>query len=370
MKIKTLLTTLFVLLSGALAQMSPDARQLYDQAVQLRSQAQKAYLKASIDFPLWSQAAEAAEKAVTAAPNEREPLRLRAEIYTQVGFWAKAESAWNAFFAVAADSDPTARNAMSDVQLNLGYTAYRRGARAEAEKYFTSAVQSNPQNQSAFVWKGRTALERGDANTAVPFLEQAVNLRPNDKVAQFALLVARKSAAYGATATQAFFIGYSAYEQGQKDVALDQFRTAVAAAPNFTEAQRWLGRTALEQNLGAEATKAYLAVVQLEGTTPENTYNLNLAQEISQFGREAVTAYRAGYDQYTKGDKPGAAQLFQTAVAASPTYQKAWAWLGRVRFEMNDFRGAADAYQKAVQLDPNDKSSAYFLKQAQAKIVR
>lgn len=370
MKAKTLLTALFVLFSSALAQMSPEARQFYDQAVQLRAQAQKTYQKASIDFPLWTQAADAAEKAVVAAPNEREPLRLRAEIYTQVGFWAKAEIAWTAFFAVATDADPNARNAMSNVQLNLGYIAYERGARTEAERYFTSAVQSNPQNQSAFVWKGRTALERGDANAAVPFLEEAVNLKPEDKVAQFALLVARKSASYGAGATQAFFIGYSAYEQNQKDVALEQFRAAVLAAPNFTEAQRWLGRTALEQNLGAEAVKAYQTVVQLEGATPENNFNLNLALEVSQFGREAVTAYRAGYDQYTRGDKAGAGMLFQTAVAASPTYQKAWAWLGRVRFETNDFKGAVEAYQKAVQLDPNDKSSAYFLKQAQAKLGR
>jgi tetratricopeptide (TPR) repeat protein len=252
----------------------------------------------------------------------------------------------------------------------MGPPRSHRRARAEAERYFAAAVQSNPQNQSALVWKARTALERGDANAAVPSLEQAVNLKPDDKVAQYALLVARKSAAYGATATEAFFIGYSAYEQGQKDTALEQFRAATLAAPNFTEAQRWLGRTALDLNQGAEAAKAYEAVVKLEGATPETTYNLNLSREIAQFGREAVTAYRAGYDQYTKGDKSGAAQLFQTAVAANPNYQKAWAWLGRVRFEASDFKGAADAYGQAVKLDPNDKSSAYFLKQAQAKLGR
>ncbi len=370
MKAKTLFIALFVLFSGAFAQMSPDAKQLYDQAVQLRAQAQRSYPKASIDYPLWTQAAQAAEKAVTAAPDAREPLRLRAEIYTQVGFWAKAEPAWNAYFAAASDFDPTARASMSEVQLNLGYSAYGRGARAEAERYFTAAVQNNPQNQSALVWQARTALERGDGNTAVPLLESAVNLKPDDKVAQYALVVARKSAAYGATATEAFFIGYSAYEQGDKEAALAQFRAATQAAPNFTEAQRWVGRTALELNQGADATKAYEAVVKLEGATPENTFNLNLSREITQFGREAVTAYRAGYDQYTKGDKAGAAQLFQTAVAANPNYQKAWAWLGRARFETNDFKGAADAYGQAVKLDPTDKSSAFFLKQAQSKIGR
>jgi Tfp pilus assembly protein PilF len=370
MKARTLFVALFVLFSGALAQMSPEAKQLYDQAVQLRAQAQRSYPKANIDYPLWTQAAEAAEKAVSAAPNEREPLRLRAEIYTQVGFWAKAESAWNAYFAAASDYDPSARAGMSEVQLNLGYSAYQRGARAEAERYFTAAVQSNPQNQRALVWQARTALERGDGNTAVPLLEQAVNLKPNDKVAQYALLVARKSAAYGATATEAFFIGYSAYEQGEKDSALEQFKAATVAAPNFTEAQRWLGRTALDLNQGAVAAKAYEAVVKLEGATPETTYNLNLSREVAQFGLEAATAFRAGYDQYTKGDKSGAAQLFQTAVAANPNYQKAWAWLGRVRFETNDFKGAADAYGQAVKLDPSDKSSAFFLKQAQAKLGR
>ena len=45
---------------------------------------------------------------------------------------------------------------------------------------------------------------------------------------------------------------------------------------------------------------------------------------------------------------------------------KAWAWLGRVRYEAKDYPGAAEAYGKAVALDPNDKTSAYYLRLAQA----
>jgi cytochrome c-type biogenesis protein CcmH/NrfG len=59
---------------------------------------------------------------------------------------------------------------------------------------------------------------------------------------------------------------------------------------------------------------------------------------------------------------------FEAATSASPNYQKAWAWLGRSRFETGDYRGAADAYTVAVRLDPNDKDSQHWLRQAKSRI--
>jgi tetratricopeptide (TPR) repeat protein len=369
MNTRIVVIALIATLSGAFAQLSGEAQRWYTEAQRLQTQAIQTYPKASIDLPLWSQAAEAAEKAVAAAPNEPQPLRLRAVIYTQVGFWARAELSWNAYFAAAGDSDDAARNLMSEVQVNLGYSAYRLEDGAAAEQYFAQALEFNPDNPQALSWRARTLLERGDANAAVPLLERAVSLNPQDRVARYSLLVARKSAAFGRQATQAFFLGYAAYNQGQRQEALQAFREATVGAPNFLEAQRMRGRTALELGLGEEAALAYEIVVKLEGATPENTFQLGVAREVAQFGAEASRAYRSGYELYTRGDKSGAAQAFVTAVTANQQFQKAWAWLGRVRFEMGDFKGAVEAYQRAVQLDPNDRVSAYNLRQAQAKLA-
>ena len=94
-------------------------------------------------------------------------------------------------------------------------------------------------------------------------------------------------------------------------------------------------------------------------------YNLGLAQEGAQYGLSAVQTFRKGYGQYTTGDKAGAEASFLAATAAAPTYAKAWAWLGRVRYEAKNYAGAAEAYGKAAQLDPNDKTSAYYLRLSQ-----
>ena len=218
------------------------------------------------------------------------------------------------------------------------------------------------------IWQARLTLERGDVRAALPLWEQAAKLAPQDTSVKYYLLVARKAASYGQTATSAFMLGIKTYEKGERGTALEQFRAATQSAPNFTEAHRWLGRTALEANQGEEAVRAYETVIQLEGQTPQNKYLLDYAKEVAQFGLDAVRAFRQGYDLYVKGNKAEALQRFVLATESNPEYQKAWSWLGRVRLETGDVQGAIEAYEKAVALDPNDKATAFGLQQARAKL--
>ena len=78
-----------------------------------------------------------------------------------------------------------------------------------------------------------------------------------------------------------------------------------------------------------------------------------------------MQTFRTAYSKYAAGDRAGAEAGFLQATGENLTYAKAWAWLGRVRYERKDYAGAAEAYGRAVALDPNDKSSAYFLRLAQ-----
>ena len=117
-----------------------------------------------------------------------------------------------------------------------------------------------------------------------------------------------------------------------------------------------------------EAVLAFENVSRLEGVNPTNSFNLNLAREMKQFGALAVRSFRTGYDLYVKGDRAGALAAFEAATGANPNYQKAWTWLGRSRYETGDFHGAAEAYSVALKLDPNDKNSQYWLRQARSKI--
>lgn len=344
------------------------AAQLAAEARDLMVQARAAYPvgSANIDQPLWKQAAERAEAAVSAAPGNPDVLKLRAQIYTEVGFWKQAEASWAAYFKVApvAAGQNEAR-AAGNVQYNLGYAAYTRGQPSQAAAYFKSCLRFDPQSLPCATWAARTALEGGDYALAQTLYTQALSLAPQDKTLNYFALVARNAGTYGPAATQAFSRAYASLDAGRKAEALAGFQEAARSAPNFVEAQREAGRLALELGNPQAALSAYQALTALPGATAADRYNLALAQEGQQYGLKAVQTFRAAYGKYAAGDKAGAEAGFLQATNENLTYPKAWAWLGRVRYERQDYAGAAEAYGRAVALDPNDKSSAYFLRLAQ-----
>ena len=378
-----LLLTVSLALSGAgLAQTAPNvptqaapttaapanAAQLAAEARDLTNRARTTYPagSASIDQPLWKQAADRAEAAVSAAPNNPDVLRLRAQIYTEVGFWKQAESSWRAYFAVApvAAGQNEAR-AADNVQYNLGYAAYTRGQSAQAAAYFKACLTLDPQSVPCATWAARTALESGDYALAQNLYTQALSLAPTDKTLNYFAQVARNASTYGPAATQAFSRAYASLDAGRRAEALAGFQEAARSAPNFPEAQREAGRLALEAGDTGAALSAYQALAALPGATDSDRYNLGLAQEGQQYGLRAVQTFRTAYGKYSAGDKAGAEAGFLQATTASANYGKAWAWLGRVRYEAKNYAGAAEAYGRAVALDPGDKTSAYFLKLAQ-----
>ncbi|GHF41108.1 tetratricopeptide (TPR) repeat protein [Deinococcus metalli] len=348
---------------------SPDAATAASQARTLAQQARAAYPKgsANIDQTLWKQAAAAAEAAVAAAPQNTEYLRLRAQIYTEVSFWKQAERAWNALFVVQA---PTPGGddvkAAATVQYNLGYSAYTLNQPAQAAAAFKTCLEYDPQNLPCLTWSARTALEGGNYTQATALYDRALALAPADKTLSYFRGLAQGAGRYGPAAVRAFSRAYGDRDNGRKPEALAGFQEAARNAPNFTEAWREAGRLALDLNDAPAALAAFQGAAALPGASAADKYNLALAQEAAQYGLGAVQAFRAAYAKYTAGDKTAAATGFQDAATQNPQYAKAWSWLGRVRYEAKDYPGAVEAYGKAVALDPNDKSSAYYLRLAQA----
>ncbi|WP_295816961.1 tetratricopeptide repeat protein [uncultured Deinococcus sp.] len=348
---------------------APDAAAAATQARTLAEQARATYPKgsANIDQTLWKQAAAAAESAVAAAPQNVEYLRLRAQIYTEVGFWRQAERAWNAVF-VRQTPTPGSEDAKTaaTVQYNLGYAAYTLNQPSAATAAFRTCLEYDPQSLLCLTWSARTQLEGGNYAQAAQLYDRALALAPADKTLTYFRGLAQGAGRYGPAATRAFSRAYGDRDAGRRPQALAGFQEAARNAPNFTEAWREAGRLALELNDAPAALAAFQGAAALPGASAADKYNLSLAQEASQFGIGPVQAFRAAYAKYAAGDKTGAGTGFLAATTQNPQYAKAWAWLGRVRYEAKDYPGAAEAYGKAVALDPNDKTSAYYLRLAQA----
>ena len=337
---------------------------LLTQATALAAKA-RASTSRNIDDVVWKQASEAAELAVQAAPKNPDALKLRAQIYSDVGFWKSAETSWDAYLKVV-PGDQAAMKTAAIAQYNLGYAAYARGDLRSAPAPFVKCLTLDPSNADCALWGGRVALEGGQFAQAVTLYQQAASLRPQDKVAAYFLGVSKNAGKYGPAATTAFSRAYQNYDAGQKQNALDGYKAATAAAPNFIEAWREQGRLALELNDAASAKVAYDAAVALPGATASDRYNQGVAAEGEVVGLAAVKSFRDAYSKYAAGNKSAAETGFLAATAAAPGYAKAWSWLGRARYEQKNYSGAAEAYAQAVKLDPSDKSAAYYLKLAQA----
>lgn len=365
------LLSLGLLTAQATAQTAPaqppmTAAEAAQKAAQLAAEARSTLPKAdwNVDRTLWKQAAAAADRAVNVEPNNPDYLQLRATIYTDVGFWKQAERSWDAYL-VLKPNDNAARDKAAEVQYNIGYAAYVRGDLVSAPLFFQKCNQLQPKNVACVIWNARVALEGGSYADAQRLYEQAAQLAPNDKTVPYFLQIAQNAGKYGPAATTAFSRAYEALDKGNKAGALSLYQQATAAAPNFLTAWREQGRLGLELGNLPAATAAYNAAVLLPGTSAADRYNLSVVQEAQQVGLAATQAFRAAYTKYAAGDKAGAETGFIQATQLNPNYAKAWVWAGRAAYERQDYPAAASAYGRAVVLDPNDKSSAYFLRLAQ-----
>lgn len=347
------------------------AAQAAAEAVRLSGQARATAPagRASIDQPLWRQAAAAAEAAVKLEPGNTEYLALRADIYTATGFWARAQSGWQAYFSAAGEqATAQARASAGQVYYNLAYAAYTRQDLSAAAQLLDECLALAPDAAVCHLWAGRVSLEQGNFARAQNFYSRAAALDPTSSTASYFSRVAAQAGQYGPAATLAFSQAYADAEAGRREAALQGFTEAARLAPNFAEAHREAGRLALELGQVATARAAYFAVSALPAATAADRYNLSLATEAETVGLAPARLFREGYGRYTAGDKAAAESTFEAATSQNPQYAKAWAWLGRVQYEGGRYAEAAASYERAVTLDPSDSAAAHFLRMARARL--
>ena len=124
----------------------------------------------------------------------------------------------------------------SNDALERGIRAYGAGNRNEARNAFAEAVRDDPQDADPHIYLARMAREEGDANNAVRELQTAIQLEPKNGVAQremgahlLAQSVAQANGGNIPAAVQSLNLARSFYVR------------AVEINPNDRVAQGWLG---------------------------------------------------------------------------------------------------------------------------------
>lgn len=87
---------------------------------------------------------------------------------------------------------------------------------------------------------------------------------------------------------------------------------------------------------------------------------------ITVFLSEALRKW--GYLFYSQGDKETALAKYVAATAANPANAEAWLWVGRMKSEAKDNKAAADAYLKALEAEPGNKTAIHFLRKFKRQI--
>ncbi len=177
----------------ARAELNGAALESYLQAQRLYSEAIAGSVGSSISnlkLEVWFKVIDAASSAVTLAPKEPEPSLLRAQVFTRIQLWQKADAAWRAYFALTEGSSAS-RALMANVQFELALKAREAKKLNEAVAYLEQAVFYNPQKQKAWSLLGRSSYEAGRFALASEACLRALELNPNDQTAIYYLKLAR-----------------------------------------------------------------------------------------------------------------------------------------------------------------------------------
>lgn len=159
-------------------------------------------------------------------------------------------------------------------------------------------------------------------------------------------------------------LAFTFYQQDDTERAAEIYRRVLDVVPFDLESYTWLGRILLEQGRPEQAISYWKTVVDRNPSDRRAAYFLQLARDQAEYGTDAVNEFRAGVRFYEEGDLVRARERFARATSLNPEYAEAWAWLGRVEFDREDYGDARSFYRRALDEAPGNDTYRYFFEEA------
>lgn len=163
-------------------------------------------------------------------------------------------------------------------------------------------------------------------------------------------------------------LGYTYYQQGELEEAAEVYTQIIEVIPFDLQAHAWMGRIMVETGRPEQAISYWQTVVDRNPSDERAQYFLELAREQARWGTRAVNAFREGVALYEEGNLDQARERFARASSINPEYAEAWAWLGRVAFENENYLDARTYYRRASSLRPENETYAYFLEESDRRV--
>lgn len=347
------------------AQISQDAQQALAKGAQAAAQALATYDEQLIDKPLWREAINYGEQAKQLAPNSKEPYRFLGQVYSTVKWYSRAWEAWQRYLELGGSRNAQTDRYIIEASEWLGNNSFEGKNYQDAIKYYSALEEVDPTSEQANQHLARSYIALQQPEEALPYLERLSQTHPENP--EYATLYQNTNRAltYGTEAVAAFDEGVSLYNGGRKDEALFAFRRATEANENFKDAFVYAGRASLDLGLASEAVGYWQRTLELEPENTEAQQSLALAEGQSRYGAGAYNAFQGGLSLYEQGRQEEARQSFLSAVSQNSRYEEAWAYLGKIANEQQDYQGAITYYTSALSLSPANNQYTAAIQQAQ-----
>jgi predicted O-linked N-acetylglucosamine transferase (SPINDLY family) len=203
--------------------------------------------------------------------------------------------------------------APTPVELNYLVALYNAGRYAELENLTRKLIEQYP--GSGFAWKALGASLRMQGKSALPALQKAADLLPDDADCHNDL-------------------GATLQELGQFEGALTSYQRALELKPDLAEAHNNMGNAL--RNLGQldRAAVSYRRALEIRPDYADAHNNLgNVLQDLGQLG-DALASYRR-------------------ALEINPDYAEAHSNLGNALKDLGQFDGAVASYRRALVIKPD-----------------
>ena len=216
----------------------------------------------------------------------------------------------------------------------LGLVTARAGEIDEARGHYQAAIQRDPNGYpEAWLNLGRLEAKAGSLDAAATAYRRALELRPKYAAAQNNLGLVLEDLKDTPGAEQAF-------------------RAAIALSPRYESAHVNLGSFLSRQTRYLEAIGELEAAIHLRGGDyPSAELNLSVAY-------------------LRKGESRRAVEICRKLIERRPRYVAAWYDLGLALRESKDLKGASEAFQRALELNPEHNASVRRLAELEMGLGR
>jgi tetratricopeptide (TPR) repeat protein len=288
----------------------------------------------------------------------------------------------------------------------LGILRAQQQRNSEANNIFERVIKLKPDYASAHIDLGLLYIQMGEADKAIPELEEGVHLAPERTDATAALAGTLRDEAHSASAQDPekalslllrarklapndpdvpFDLGMVELRMSLFPDAADAFQQALNLRSNDAPAIYGLGRAFMELAKFQDAHDQFVRYVALRPDDASGHYALGMSSAALQLAPEARSEFqksialqpaqtesyfRLGLLDLDGKDYAAAEQNLQHVLGRDPKHAGALAALGRVKLETKKYDEAADLLRRAVLSDNSLREAHYYLGLTYARVGR